>query len=306
MYHLKRKTLILTALLAVSMLSACGGDKTSSASRMDTLQKIKDSGTIVLGYRDSSVPFSYIANQPEQPVGYAHDLQLKIVDAVKEKLNMPDLKIRYASVTSQNRIPLVLNGSVDIECGSTTNNAERAKQVDFSDAFFEVGTRLMVDKNSGIKGFADLSGKTVVTTAGTTSERLLRAYNEQQRLSMNIISAKEHSEAFLMLQNGRAQAFMMDDVLLAGERAKAAQPDKWVIVGEPMSFERYGCMIRKNDPAFKAVVDGALQKVYQSGQINQIYHTWFEEPIAPKGINLQFPMSEQLKNIFEHPTDQPV
>lgn len=305
MYDLKHKTLLM-ALMVATLLSACGGDKNAaSTNNMDTLQKIKASGTIVLGYRDSSIPFSYIANQPNQPVGYAHDLELKIVDAVKEKLHMPDLKIRYNSVTSQNRIPLVLNGSVDIECGSTTNNAERAKQVDFSDAFFEVATRLMVNKNSGIKDFADLQGKTVTTTAGTTSERLLRALNEQKHMNMKIISAKEHSEAFLMLQNGRAQAFMMDDVLLAGERAKALHPDQWVIVGTPMSFERYGCMLRKNDPAFKSVVDGALQKTYQNGEINQIYQQWFEKPIPPKGVNLQFPMSPRLQDIFAHPTDQP-
>lgn len=304
-YRIYKKTLLIAALIAMATLSACRDNHTAE-NKTDTLQKIKNSGTIVLGYRDSSVPFSYIADQPNQPIGYAHDLQIKIVDAVKKELNMPDLKVRYTSVTSQNRIPLVLNGSVDIECGSTTNNAERAKQVDFSDAFFETATRLMVAKDSGIHDFSDLSNKTVVTTAGTTSERLLRAYNEKQQLHMNIISAKEHSEAFLMLQNGRAQAFMMDDVLLAGERAKAADPSKWIIVAEPMSFERYGCMLRKGDAAFKNVVDGALQQVYQSSEINQIYHKWFEKPIPPKGINLKFPLSEQLKNIIEHPTDQPV
>lgn len=306
MYHLKRKASLLIVLAAITALTACGDkSKNVAAAKTDTLQKIKQSGVIVLGYRDSSIPFSYIAGQPNQPIGYAHDLQMKIVDEVKKKLNMPDIKIRYISVTSQNRIPLVLNGSVDIECGSTTNNAERAKQVDFSDAFFEAGTRLMTDKDSGIRDFADLRNKTVVTTAGTTSERLLKAYNEQQQMHMNIISAKEHSEAFLMLQNGRAQAFMMDDVLLAGERAKADNPAKWVIVGKPMSFERYGCMLRKNDPSFKGVVDDAIQQVYKSGEINQIYNRWFEQPIAPKGVNLNFPMSEQLKNIISHPTDQP-
>nr|WP_082783626.1 glutamate/aspartate ABC transporter substrate-binding protein [Snodgrassella sp. CFCC 13594] len=314
--NIKRKTMVLAAMAALASLTACsGGDKgaaagsaasgATAAAGEDTLQKIKNSGTIVLGYRDSSIPFSYIADKPGQPVGYAHDLELKIVDAVKKELNLPNLQVRYNPITSQNRIPLVLNGTIDVECGSTTNNAERAKQVAFSSAFFEVGTRLLVAKGSPIKDFADLKGKTVVTTAGTTSERLLKAYNDKEKLGMNIISAKDHGEAFLMLQNGRAQAFMMDDVLLAGERAKSQDPSKWEIVGKPMSFERYGCMLRKGDDGFKKVVDGALQATFKSGEINTMYQKWFEQPIPPKGVNMQFPMSEQVKGIIATPTDQP-
>lgn len=311
MMNIKRKTMVLAAFAALASLTACGGGDKGAASGsaavagQDTLQKIKSSGTIVLGYRDSSIPFSYIADKPGQPVGYAHDLEMQIVDAVKKELNMPNLQVRYNPITSQNRIPLVLNGTIDVECGSTTNNAERAEKVAFSDAFFEVGTRLLVAKDAGLKDFADLKGKTVVTTAGTTSERLLKAYNEKEGLGMNIISAKDHGEAFLMLQNGRAQAFMMDDVLLAGERAKSQDPSKWEIVGKPMSFERYGCMMRKGDDSFKKVVDGALQATFKSGAINQMYSKWFEQPIPPKGVNMQFPMSEQVKDIIAKPTDQP-
>ena len=268
-----------------------------------TLQKIKDSGTIVVGYRDSSIPFSYIADDPNQPMGYAHDLEMKVVDAVKEKLNMPDLKVRYNLITSQTRIPLVQNGTVDFECGSTTNNEERQKQVAFSNGFFEIGTRLLTKTNSGIKDFADLKGKTLVTTAGTTSERFIRQYNDEKKLGANIISAKDHGEAFLMLESGRAEAFMMDDVLLAGEKAKAKNPDEWVIVGTPQSFEIYGCMMRKDDPEFKAVVDEALANVYKSGEINSIYDKWFLNPIPPKNVNLNFEMSDNLKALIANPHD---
>ncbi|UOO82489.1 transporter substrate-binding domain-containing protein [Uruburuella testudinis] len=304
------------ACLTALGLAACGGESSAPAgsaasdgatvqSGQGTLDKIKSSGTIVLGHRDSSIPFSYIADRPDQPVGYAHDLQLKVVEAVKKELNLPDLKVRYNLVTSQNRIPLVSNGTVDLECGSTTNNVERQKQVDFSNAFFEIGTRLMTADDSGIQGFPDLKGKTVVTTAGTTSERLLKEYNDKEKLGMNIISAKDHGEAALMLFNGRAQAFMMDDILLAGERAKTDNPAKWVIVGEPMSFERYGCMVRKGDTAFKTVVDTALADTFKNtAEIDALYKTWFESPIPPKNVNLEFPMSAQVKEIIANPTDQ--
>lgn len=268
-----------------------------------TLQKIKDSGTIVVGHRDSSIPFSYIADDPNQPIGYAHDLEMKVVEAVKEKLNMPDLKIRYNLVTSQTRIPLVQNGTVDFECGSTTNNEERQKQVAFSNGFFEIGTRLLTKTDSGIQDFEDLKGKTLVTTAGTTSERYIRQYNNDKSLNTNIISAKDHGESFLMLENGRADAFMMDDVLLAGEKAKAKNPDEWAIVGTPQSFEIYGCMMRKDDPEFKAVVDEALANVFRSGEINSIYDKWFMNPIPPKNVNLNFEMSDNLKALIASPHD---
>ena len=270
----------------------------TSTNANGTLQKIKDSGTIVVGYRDSSIPFSYIADDPNQPMGYAHDLEMKVVDAVKQELNMPDLNVRYNLITSQTRIPLVQNGTVDFECGSTTNNEERQKQVGFSNGFFEIGTRLLTATDSGINDFADLDGETLVTTAGTTSERYIRQYIDEKQMDTNVISAKDHGEAFLMLENGRADAFMMDDVLLAGEKAKAKNPDEWVIVGEPQSFEIYGCMLRKDDPEFKAVVDKALTDVFASGEINSIYDKWFLNPIPPKNVNLNFEMSDNLKALI--------
>ncbi len=286
--------------LAATLLSA----PVLAAELTGTLKKIKESGTITLGHRDASIPFSYFGNDPSQPMGYSHDLQMKVVEAIKQQLGMPELKVRYNLVTSQTRIPLVQNGTVDLECGSTTNNVERQQQVDFSVGIFEVGTRLLAKKSSGIEDFAQLKGKNVVTTAGTTSERLLKIMNAEKQMGMNIISAKDHGESFLMLESGRAVAFMMDDALLYGEMAKAKKPDDWAVVGTPQSFEIYGCMLRKGDPAFKQVVDGAISATYKSGEITSIYDKWFMQPIAPKNLNLNFPMSNELKKLIATPTDK--
>ena len=319
MTHLVFKPLTLVAVIALALTGCNNSSQTTTDSASTdgatgaatnangTLQKIKESGTIVVGHRDSSIPFSYIANDPNQPIGYAHDLEMKVVEAVKQKLNMPDLNVRYNLITSQTRIPLVQNGTVDFECGSTTNNEERQKQVAFSNGFFEIGTRLLTKKDSGIKDFEDLKDKTLVTTAGTTSERYIRQYNDDKKMNTNIISAKDHGEGFLMLENGRADAFMMDDVLLAGDNAKAKNPDDWVIVGTRQSFEIYGCMMRKDDPEFKAVVDEALANVFKSGEINAIYDKWFMNPIPPKNVNLKFEMSDNLKALIANPhdSDQP-
>jgi glutamate/aspartate transport system substrate-binding protein len=270
-----------------------------------TLKKIKESGTITLGHRDASIPFSYIADASGKPVGYSHDIQLKIVEAIKKQLDMPELNVRYNLVTSQTRIPLVQNGTVDVECGSTTNNAERAQQVDFSVGIFEIGTRLLSKKNSSYKDFEDLKGKNVVTTAGTTSERIIKAMNADKQMGMNVISAKDHGESFQMLESGRAVAFMMDDALLAGEMAKAKKPDDWAVTGTAQSYEIYGCMVRKGDESFKKAVDDAIVATYKSGEINTIYNKWFQSPIPPKGLNLQFPMSDELKKLIAEPTDKP-
>ncbi|WP_186057067.1 glutamate/aspartate ABC transporter substrate-binding protein [Burkholderia gladioli] len=287
-------------LLAAALATFAGG---AMAQETGTLKKIKDTGVISLGHRESSIPFSYY-DQNQKVIGYARDFQMKVVDAVKKKLNLPNLQIKDIPVTSQNRIPLVQNGTVDIECGSTTNNLERQKQAAFSTTYFVIGTRLMTSKDSGIKDFADLKGKTVVTTAGTTSERLLRAMNNDKQMGMSIISAKDHGESFQTLETGRAVAFMMDDALLAGERAKAKKPDNWVIVGTPQSEEAYGCMMRKDDPAFKAVVDGAITELEKSGEAAKLYTTWFEKPIPPKGLNLNFPLSDSMKKLYANPNDK--
>ena len=291
---------LLSAAIAVALIST----PVFAAELTGTLKKIKESGTITLGHRDSSIPFSYIADASGKPVGYSHDVQLAIVEGLKKQLDMPDLKAKYNLVTSQTRIPLVQNGTVDVECGSTTNNVERQQQVDFSVGIFEVGTRLLSKKDSAYKDFADLKGKNVVTTAGTTSERILKAMNADKQMGMNVISAKDHGEAFNMLESGRAVAFMMDDALLAGEMAKAKKPADWAVTGTPQSYEIYGCMMRKGDPDFKKAVDDAIVAYYKSGDVNTSYNKWFNSPIPPKGLNLAFPMSKELKALIENPTDK--
>ena len=295
---------IVPQLLAAAIAAALISTPVFAAELTGTLKKIKESGTITLGHRDSSIPFSYIADASGKPVGYSHDVQLAIVEGLKKQLDMPDLKTKYTLVTSQTRIPLVQNGTVDVECGSTTNNVERQQQVDFSVGIFEVGTRLLSKKDSPYKDFDDLKGKNVVTTAGTTSERILKAMNADKQMGMNVISAKDHGEAFNMLESGRAVAFMMDDALLAGEMAKAKKPTDWAVTGTAQSYEIYGCMVRKGDPDFKKAVDDAIVAYYKSGEINKTYDKWFNQPIPPKGLNLLFPMSDQLKELIANPTDK--
>ena len=268
-----------------------------------TLKKIKDSGSITLGHRESSIPFSYYDDK-QQVIGYSQEIALKVVDALKRELQLPGLKVRLNPVTSQNRIPLIQNGTVDLECGSTTNNAERQKQVAFSDSIFVVGTRLLTRKDSGIEDFPDLAGKTVVTTAGTTSERLIRKLNEDKNMKMQIVSAKDHGESFLMLETGRAVAFMMDDALLYGELAKAKRPGDWIVVGTPQSLEAYGCVMRKDDPEFKQLVDATIAGLQKSGEAKALYTKWFETPIPPKGLNLNFPLSAEMQKLYANPNDQ--
>jgi glutamate/aspartate transport system substrate-binding protein len=277
----------------------------SAAQAADTLAKIKASGVISLGHRESSIPFSYY-DLNQNVIGYSQDFANEVVAAIKFRLAMPGLEVRLTPITSQNRIPLLLNETIDLECGSTGNIRERHNQVDFSNSIFLIGTRLMTRKESGIRDFPDLQGSTVVTTAGTTSERVLRQMNQDRRMHMNIISAKDHGEAFLTLSTGRAVAFMMDDALLAGERAKSGHPDDFVIVGTAQSHDAYACMMRKNDPEFKMIVDGAIAKLETSGDADRIYRKWFEAPIPPKGLNLEFPESDAIRALFRSPNDRPL
>ena len=270
-----------------------------------TLEKIKAAGAITLGHRESSIPFSYYDDR-QQVVGYSHELMLEVVKAVRAELRMSQLGVKLVPVTSQNRIPLVQNGTVDIECGSTTHNVERARQVDFSTTVFVIGTRLLTRKDSGIRDFDDLKGRNVVTTAGTTSERLLRKLDVDRKLGMNVISAKDHGESFLTLETGRAAAFMMDDALLYGEMAKAKRPGDWVVTGTPQSYEAYGCMMRKGDARFKKLVDATLTKVMTSGQAEVVYRKWFQSPIPPKGLNLNFPLSDAMRKLYQAPDDRPL
>ncbi|MGY2375857.1 transporter substrate-binding domain-containing protein [Pseudomonas sp. SDO524_S393] len=271
-----------------------------------TLGKIAGAQSITLGYRDASVPFSYVGDHSGKPMGYSVELANKIVERIQQKTGVAKLNVKYNLVTSQTRIPLVQNGTVDLECGSTGVTAERQKQVAFSYGFIYVKGQLLTAKDSGIQGFGDLGGKNVVTTAGTTNERFLKSYNAEHKANMFVISAKDHGEAFKMLETGRAAAFYMDDALLYGERAKARDPHHWVVVGKEQSREIYSCMVRKDDPQFLAVVNETLADLYRSGEINGIYQRWFEQPIPPKGLNLEFPMTAELKAIIARPVSDPV
>ncbi|MEY8711243.1 amino acid transporter [Mangrovibacter phragmitis] len=293
------------AKLATALLAAgiCVGVAHAADAPQSTLDKIKSSGVVVVGHRESSVPFSYYNNE-QQVVGYSQDFSNAIVDAIKTKLNMPNLTVKLIPITSQNRIPLLQNGTFDFECGSTTNNLERQKQVAFSDTIFVIGTRLLVKKGSPIKDFEDLKGKNVVVTSGTTSEVLLHKLNDEKHLGMRIISAKDHGDSFRTLESGRAVAFMMDDALLAGERAKAKKPGDWVIVGTPQSKEAYGCMLRKNDPEFKKLMDDTIAKAETSGEAEKWFEKWFRNPIPPKNLNMNFELSDDMKALFKNPNDK--
>lgn len=298
-----RKLALSMLLIGMSSTMVHAADDQKSEATSDTLQKIKNNGVIVVGHRESSVPFSYYDNA-QKVVGYSQDYSNQIVDAVKKQLNMPNLQVKMLPITSQNRIPLLQNGTFDFECGSTTNNAERQQQAAFSNTIFVVGTRLLVKKGGDIKDFKDLAGKPVVVTSGTTSEILLNKLNEKDNMKMRIISAKDHGDSFRTLESGRAVAFMMDDALLAGERAKAKKPDQWEIVGTPQSHEAYGCMLRKNDPAFKKLMDETIAKAQTSGEAAKSYERWFNQPIPPKNMNMNFVLSDDMKALFKAPNDQ--
>jgi glutamate/aspartate transport system substrate-binding protein len=284
------------ALLGALAFAATG------AAQEGTLKKIKDSGSITIGHRDASVPFSYYDDK-QQPVGYAMDLCARIVEAVKKEVGVPNLKVNYQLVTSANRIPLMANGTIDLECGSTTNNLARQEQVWFATTHFVTANRFVSKRTAKISKLADLKGKTVVSTAGTTNIKQVTELNGQQNLGMNIISANGHAEAFQMVETGRAVAFIMDDILLYSLVAQSRSPKDYVISADALSVEPYGIMLRRDDAAFKKVVNGAINALYKSGEINKIYDKWFLKPIPPKNINLNVPMSDQFKKVIANPTD---
>jgi glutamate/aspartate transport system substrate-binding protein len=262
-----------------------------------TLKRIKDKKAIVLGVREASVPFSYLDDK-KQYIGYSVDLCMKIVDAVKAELKMPDLKVSLVTVVPSARVQMVMNGDVDLECGSTTNSVERQKMVAFVVTTFFTGTRMLVKTASKIKDYKDLKGKPVVVTSGTTNERAIKNYNLDESLNMRFIHVKDHNEALAALDNGSAAAFPMDDVLLYSMRASAKNPADYAVVGDFLTDEPYGIMIRKDDAPFKKLADGAVTALFKNGDINKIYARWFESPIPPKNINLNMPMnSAQKKNI---------
>nr|WP_249815853.1 amino acid ABC transporter substrate-binding protein [Bradyrhizobium sp. 138] len=288
------------ALAATFAVSQAGAQELTG-----TLKNIKDTGAITLGFRDSSIPFSYLDDN-QKPVGFAMDICHKIVDAVKKELKLDKLEVKLNPVTSATRIPLMANGTIDLECGSTTNNAERQKQVAFTNTHYLTASRYVFKKSSGLKSIEDLKGKTVVSTAGTTNIKQLTEANVAKSLGANIIPAKDHAEAFLMVETDRAIAFVMDDILLASLVAGSKNSDDYVISKDAFSKpEPYGIMLRKDDAAFKKVVDAATAALYTSGEAEKIYNKWFTQKIPPKGLNLNTPISAELKNEFAKPTDSP-
>jgi glutamate/aspartate transport system substrate-binding protein len=270
----------------------------------DTLKKIADSGKITLAYRESSVPFSYLANGTSA-VGFSVDLSNAVVDAVKKRLNKSDLKVEHQAVTSQNRIPLLQNGTIDLECGSTTNNSTRGKDVQFAVNHFYTGTRLLVKKASGIRNYADLAKKTVASTTGTTNAQVIRKYNTDKNLGMDILLGKDHDDAVLMVDGGRAAAFAMDDILLFGLMGNSKNPSEWEVVGDSLQVEPYACMMRKDDPQFQSLVNGVITGMMKSGDFDKLYAKWFQSPIPPKGQNLNLPMSKELRDNLREQSDKP-
>src|ERR1700720_559430 len=297
MKRLRMMGLVLTATFCAAQANAEG--------LTGTLKKIRETGVVTIGYRDSSIPFSYLDDN-QKPIGFAIDICLRIVDAVKSELKLDKLAVEFNPVTSSTRIPLLANGTIDLECGSTTNNPDRLKQVAFTNTHFLTATRFVSKKASKLNSIDDLKGKSVVSTSGTTNIKQLTEANAARNMGINIIAAKDHAEAFLMVETDRAVAFVMDDILLASLAAGSKDPDAYVISKDAFSKpEPYGIMLRKDDPAFKKVVDGATAAFYQSADGIKLYEKWFQQKIPPKGLNLNAPISAELKHEFAKPTDSP-
>src|SRR5213594_2832312 len=290
-------SMIATAVFAAS--PALGQELTG------TLKKIKDTGAITLGHRESSIPFSYLDDK-QQPIGYAMDLCMKVVDAVKAELKMPNLKVNLQPVSSSNRIPLLQNGTIDMECGSTTNSVDRQKQVAFGPTYFVINVTAAVKKSSGIKSLADLNGKTISTTSGTTSVPLLKQYEKTKNAEIREIYGKDHAESFLLLAQDRTSAFIMDDILLAGQIASSSNPGDYMIIPESLRQEPYSMMLRKDDAQFKGLVDKTVGGAMKSGEIDKIYAKWLTSPIPPKGINMNLPQTPAIKEAFNNPNDKGV
>ena len=273
-------------------------DKVASAEHVDTLRRIRDSGSLTIGVREASVPFSFIDAQ-KQPQGYSIDLCLKVADAIKNELKLPRLDVRFLPVSSANRIAMVKDGKVDLECGSTTNTRERQKDVAFAYTTFVAGIKMLAKKSSNVNGIEDLRGKTVVVTRGTTSEKMLKQMNEARVLKLTILEAKDHDESFAAVADGRAVAFPMDDVLLYGLISKSAKPDDFAVVGKYLSVEPYAIVLRKDEPAFERLVDRTLNEMFQSGEIRKVYARWF----ATKDLTV--PINQYLREAFAVPNTYP-
>jgi len=267
------------------------------------LARIRNSGTIVLGYRESSVPFSYYDDE-NHVIGYSQDLAQKIIEALRAELRQPKLTVKMVPITPRNRFSMVQNGTIDLECGSTGNTPERQQLVTYSNSIFVVRMLLLTRKDYNIKDFSDLAGKTVVTTAGTTNVDVVYKMNEEKKMGMNIIVAEDHREAFLTLEDKRADAFLMDDVLLYGERTRAIRWGDWIVTGTPQKYEAYGCIMHRDEPELKRIVDQAIADAMKSGEVDKLYNKWFMSPIPPNGINLNFAMSDEMKKLIKNPNDK--
>lgn len=293
------RSLLAFALTAAGLMSGL-----SAQVHADTLKKVADTGKITLAYRESSVPFSYVVG-PGKPIGFSMDIASAVVNKVRATVNKPTLEIEYLPVTSQNRIPLLVNGTVDLECGSTTNNSNRAKDVTFAVNHFYTGTRLLAKKASKVKNYADLAGKTVASTTGTTNSQVMRKYNAENKLNMQIILGKDHADSLLLVEADRAVAFAMDDILLFGLMANSKKPAEWEVVGDALQVEPYACMLRKDDPKFQALVNGVITDMMKSGEFGKLYNKWFMAAIPPKDINLQLPMNAELEKNIKAPNNSP-
>ena len=292
---MKLTTLMTAALLAVGLATTAGAQ---------TLKKVADGNKITVSYREASVPFSYLIGATKA-VGFSVELSDAIVEDVRKKLNKPTLEVARIAVTSQNRIPLLVNGTYDLECGSTTNNSARGKDVAFSINMFYTGTRLLTKKSSNIKNYADLAKKTVASTTGTTNAQVIRKYNADQNLDMQLILGKDHDDSLLLVESDRAVAFAMDDILLFGLIANSRNSASLEVVGDSLQVEPYACMLRKDDPEFKALVDGTISRMMKSGEFAKLYTKWFETAVPPRGTNLSLPMSPQLKDNLKALSDKP-
>ncbi len=266
-----------------------------------TLKKVKETGTLVLGVRDASIPFSFLDDK-QQYIGYHIDLCMKIVQATSKHLGVP-VAAKLQPVASATRIPLIANGTIDLECGNTTNNVERQQHVSFSPTTFVTATRLMSKKSANISSLADLRGKSVSSTSGSSNLKLMVSLNSTKNLGMTVTPVVDHGTGMTMLDSDRIAAYAMDDIILYSLAANSKNPAEYVISKEALSIEPYGIMLRKNDPEFKKVVDQAIPEVFHTDEITRLYAKWFQAPIPPKGINLNVPLSDKLKAVIAHPTD---
>ena len=285
--------MIRKSLAAVAAFALLAAVPATAQDLTGTLKKIKDSGSITIGHRETSIPFSYL-DEKQQPIGYSMDICAAVVEEVKKELGLAQLAVKYNPVTPQTRIPLMSNGTIDLECGSTTNTLTRQKQVGFAPVTFITGTKLLVKKSSKVKSYKDLRNKTVVVTQGTTNERIIKALSDKDNLNIKFLNAKDHGESFLTVESGRAVAFSMDDILLYGLIAKAKNPKDYEVVGDYLSYDPYGMMYRKGDEDFGVVIRRAIGRLMASGDINKIYSKWFLEKL-PSGESMGVPMSPLLK-----------